>query len=170
MTRLLSACLFGIAVCLGALISVAQGDDLKFSLFATPPATSVAPLEFSMFEPVVTEHTALRFSLFDDSETKTRERQVLHFTAEWCGACKSCKPTLDALRKVGWDVGPHATAQIRVVDFDGHTELAEEHGVTGLPTWIGLHKGRPVAKRAGYLDAWQVGRLYDPSTASVAAR
>lgn len=164
----------GLACGLGALIAVAQGgDDLDFRLFDAPPIVAASEtLDFSLFGRQSTEHTALRFALFDPAtdEPKPRARQVLHFTAEWCGACKSCKPTLDALRKAGWDVGPHATAQIRVVDFDEHTELAEEHGVTGLPTWIGLHKGRPVAKRAGYLDAWQVGRLYDPSTASVAAR
>lgn len=174
MARFLAACLLAVPLCVGALIANASGDDLDFSLFAPTPAVGQAPLNFSLFAAEPAEHTALKFSLFDpaasDEAAKPRRKQVLYFTAKWCVSCKRTQKTIDALKAAGWDVGEHETAAIRIVDIDEHHDLKKAHLVYAVPTWVSLRDGKEVEKFGGFLDPYQVARLYRESHLNVASR
>lgn len=54
-------------------------------------------------------------------------KQVLYFSAEWCGPCKMLKPSLEPLRN-----------QMRIVDInvDSSPETAQTWRVKNIPTII----------------------------------
>jgi thiol-disulfide isomerase/thioredoxin len=63
---------------------------------------------------------------------------LLVFTASWCGACQRQRPVLAEIRATG--------AEVNVYDVDENPAMAQEYGVTILPTYI-LHLIRPTPIR-----------------------
>ncbi|GIW96766.1 MAG: thioredoxin [Pirellulaceae bacterium] len=68
---------------------------------------------------------------------------VLHFTANWCTPCQQWQPTLERLRKEGWD--------IRAVDADQHQQYVQAYQVTNLPTLVILYQGKEVDRIVGLM-------------------
>lgn len=64
-------------------------------------------------------------------------RQILAFTATWCGACQTDKPELATL---------DSEIEIVRIDADKRPDLLQQYGVTELPTYIVLKDGQ-VAER-----------------------
>lgn len=54
-------------------------------------------------------------------------KEVLRFTASWCGPCKMLAKTLD---------GMELNANIEVIDIDEKPDLAVEYMVRGVPTLV----------------------------------
>ncbi len=95
------------------------------------------------------------------NETPTpAKRQILVFTATWCGPCQVLKGELAKMKSVGWRIGSEEDASIRIIDFDTNKSLAQQMGVKGLPTLIKLEDGVQVDSHEGYLDSFDIGRLY----------
>ncbi|MEN6367708.1 MAG: thioredoxin family protein [Thermoguttaceae bacterium] len=58
----------------------------------------------------------------------TPKAKVLAFTASWCGPCQRSKPFLAEIKASGVDV--------QIVDIDEQPDLAQQYGVTSVPTFF----------------------------------
>jgi thioredoxin 1 len=67
-------------------------------------------------------------------------KQVLYFSAPWCGPCKMLKPKLETLR-----------SQIRIVDInvDSSPETAQDWRVRNIPTIIVVEGTNEVGRIVG---------------------
>ena len=96
------------------------------------------------FVPISTESQARRAI-----EQESFERPVMiDFFAHWCDHCKDTAPEID-------DLAGHVCEDVRVmkVDVDVARRLAEEQGISGLPTVAVFHKGKLVKRSEGYQPA-----------------
>jgi thioredoxin-like negative regulator of GroEL len=65
-------------------------------------------------------------------------RQVLAFTATWCGPCRQNKPILADMERQG--------APIVHIDIDANPALADRHGIVSVPTYVVLENGREIER------------------------
>ncbi|MBF0778983.1 thioredoxin family protein [Streptococcus cuniculi] len=67
-------------------------------------------------------------------------KQVLFFSAEWCGDCRFIKPFLPEIEADNQDF------QFVLVDRDEHLEVAQEWNVFGIPSLVVLEKGKEIGR------------------------
>jgi thioredoxin 1 len=63
---------------------------------------------------------------------------VVDFTASWCGPCKMVAPQFAAMAK------EFPTVTFAKVDVDDNKDVAQDEGVTAMPTFVMYKKGRRV--------------------------
>lgn len=66
------------------------------------------------------------------------EREVLAFSAPWCSGCQKDKPQIAMLRERG--------VKITEINIDERPDLAEQYGVTVVPTYVVLENGVEVER------------------------
>lgn len=67
-------------------------------------------------------------------------KQLLYFSAPWCGPCRMLGPVMDELAQ---------TYPIRKINIDNQPELAREYSITSIPTTILLVDGKEVERKVG---------------------
>ncbi len=72
---------------------------------------------------------------------------MIEFYATWCPHCQRMMPVVAELRELLGD-----SAEIYQLDIDKNTEIADEVGVTGTPTFIIYRNGAPVWNHSGEID------------------
>lgn len=72
--------------------------------------------------------------------------KILVFTAKWCGVCKQVLPKLHDIDK------SHPDIIFEYIDVDKSPEVAKEHGIEGVPTFVALHDGEEIDRTVGYRD------------------
>lgn len=79
-------------------------------------------------------------------------KQLLYFSAPWCGPCKTLGPIMDQVSH---------QVKVKKVNVDNSPEMASHYGVRSVPTVIlvsehGEEKGRLVGIQPGqvYLDMY----------------
>ena len=75
--------------------------------------------------------------------TKTENKILVDFFANWCGPCKMLAPVLE---KVESDV------KVIKVDTDDFEDLSREYGIMSIPTLVLLEKGKEVKRNIGFID------------------
>ena len=70
-------------------------------------------------------------------------KEVLKFSASWCGPCKMLAMTVKEL--------DDNTVPITDVDIDENLELATKYGIRGVPTLVLLENGNEVKRVSGAL-------------------
>jgi thioredoxin-like negative regulator of GroEL len=78
-------------------------------------------------------------------------KQIIFFSASWCGPCKSFKPVMERLSQ---------ELPIRFVDVDAEPQLVAEYGIRNVPTVVVTQDGREISKRSGVLTESQVRELF----------
>lgn len=81
-----------------------------------------------------------------ESEVLQSELPVLvDVWATWCGPCKAAHPIVAALAETH-------RGRLKVVSIDGgeSPDLAEQLGVRGYPTFLGIAGGQVVEQRVGF--------------------
>jgi thioredoxin 2 len=73
---------------------------------------------------------------------------VVDFWAAWCGPCKAMAPVYE---RVAAEIEPKM--RFLKVDTDREQGLAQRYGIRGIPTLMVFRGGKPVAQRAGAVDA-----------------
>ena len=69
---------------------------------------------------------------------------LVDFWAEWCGPCKMIAPAIEELAKEY-----EGRANVGKVDVDVAGELAQDYGVSSIPTLIVLKDGAEVKRFVG---------------------
>lgn len=67
-------------------------------------------------------------------------KQVLRFTAAWCGPCKMLAKTLDNIE---------TDVSITVVDIDTDPETTKKYGVRGVPTLVMVDNDKEISRLVG---------------------
>jgi len=95
------------------------------------------------------------------------EYSVLYFGASWCQYCVKMKPSWEdkEVRQVLRD----KNISLFRIDTDKKKDLAEEYGVSGLPTTIIVElndekKGVVKSKKSGYMDGKQLAEFIRNNT------
>lgn len=75
-------------------------------------------------------------------------KEVLKFSANWCGPCQALGMTLKSLED--------NTIPIREVDIDEELDLAAKFGIRSVPTMVMLENGTEVKRVSGALPMTKV--------------
>lgn len=67
-------------------------------------------------------------------------KQILYFTATWCGPCKLLKPKIQAMQ---------SQLPITILDVDTNTEAVEKYSIRNVPTIIVTNGGNEVGRLIG---------------------
>jgi thiol-disulfide isomerase/thioredoxin len=90
-----------------------------------------------------------------DFVNPNKSRQLLYFTASWCGPCQHFKATqVPKLKAVGWKISSEKSANIVEIDVDLNREEYNKYIPNGsVPTFVKLRYGVPVGKLVGFQTA-----------------
>lgn len=85
----------------------------------------------------------------DNFAAEVKESQqpvVIDCYADWCGPCQQMTPIFEELEG---ELG--STIKFAKINIDNARELAQELGVTSVPTFIFIKNGEVVGKESGYM-------------------
>jgi len=78
------------------------------------------------------------FNLSDEEAVEKfktiNDKSILYFTASWCPPCKVIKPVYERMSK------DHPEVAFGKVDIDDNAEAAAKYEISGVPTFILIHK------------------------------
>ena len=111
-------------------------------------------------------------SLDDDLFPFLPDKQMVWFTASWCGPCQQFKYNeVPKLKSKGWKVSSDKNAHIKIVDIDDHRELYDKYGHgRGIPTFILFVDKQEVASIVGSTTAAEVANMYNQKESSTQYR
>lgn len=75
-------------------------------------------------------------------------KEVLKFSAAWCGPCQALSMTIKS--QDDWGVN------IKEVDIDDNLDLAAQYSIRSVPTLVMLEDGKEVSRKSGALNAKQL--------------
>ena len=79
-------------------------------------------------------------------------KQIIYFSAEWCGPCKNFKPIMESVSN---------SIPVQFVDIDQNPTLAAQYNIRSIPTLIFLKDGQEVNKKPGVLSESQVKEIWN---------
>jgi thioredoxin 1 len=79
-------------------------------------------------------------------------KNVLYFTAEWCGPCRMFKPVLQ-------EVSGNTGVPTQIIDVDTNPDLVQQYSVTGVPTLIVFQDGNQVYRSTGAMSKQQLQNI-----------
>jgi len=86
-------------------------------------------------------------------KTKTNNmKQVLYFSAPWCGPCKQFKPIMESLS---------SEMSIEFVDVDSNPNKAAQFNVRSVPTTVFLENGVETSRVVGARPINEIRSLYN---------
>lgn len=78
-------------------------------------------------------------------------KQLLYFTAAWCGPCKKFRPLMENLS---------SQINVAIIDIDSHPEMAQTYRVRNIPTTILVKNGVEVSRFTGSKPTQQILESY----------
>lgn len=78
-------------------------------------------------------------------------KEVLKFSAAWCGPCQALSMTLKGIDDLGVD--------IKEIDIDDELDLAAQYNIRSVPTLVVLEDGSEVRRKSGALNKTQIREL-----------
>ena len=74
-------------------------------------------------------------------------KEILYFSAPWCGPCRSFKPIMESVSN---------SIPVRFVNVDDNPQLAAQYSVRSVPMLVFLKDGQQADKSIGVLTEAQV--------------
>ena len=78
-------------------------------------------------------------------------KQLLYFTAAWCGPCKKFRPLMENLS---------TKINVRFIDIDSNPGVAQTYGVRNIPTTILVKDGVELEQFTGARSSQQILESY----------
>ena len=79
-------------------------------------------------------------------------KQLLYFSAPWCGPCKQFKPLMESLQ---------SEMSITFIDVDASPQTATQYNVRSVPTTILIENGVEKGRLVGVRSSNEVRELYN---------
>jgi thioredoxin 1 len=79
-------------------------------------------------------------------------KEILYFSAPWCGPCKQLGPIMESLS---------GQINYRKINVDNDTELSTKYGVRNIPTLVLLENGEAVNRTTGLQSKQQILNFYN---------
>lgn len=79
-------------------------------------------------------------------------KEILYFSAPWCGPCKQLGPIMESLS---------GQINYRKINVDNDTELSTKYGVRNIPTLILVKDGEAVNRTTGLQSKQQILNFYN---------
>ncbi len=102
--------------------------------------------------------TALTEATFKDAVA--RGVTLVDFWAEWCGPCRMVAPVLDDLAK-----DYEGKAAVAKINVDQEPGLAEQFGVSSIPTLLVMKDGAEVKRYIGVTAKTELAKALDAALA-----
>jgi thioredoxin 1 len=80
-------------------------------------------------------------------------KKVVMFSASWCNPCKQAKPIFQQLKE------SHSDVQFEIVDIDENRDMANDFGITGVPTFMLIENNEEVSRLVGAQNVVRVKEL-----------
>lgn len=80
-------------------------------------------------------------------------KQILYFSAPWCGPCKMFKPKMEALKAEG--------LPIQFIDVDQQSDMAQQYGIRNVPTTVFVNNGTETNRVIGVKSKEEIRGLYN---------
>jgi thioredoxin 1 len=81
-------------------------------------------------------------------------KEILYFSAAWCGPCKQLAPVMERLKSEG-------KINYRKIDVDSDTTLSPKYGVRNIPTLILLENGTETNRLVGAQPEQSILNFYN---------
>lgn len=69
-------------------------------------------------------------------------KDILYFSAKWCGPCKTMRPLVT-------DVAIKSKVNLKIIDIDEDNDSAIRFNISQVPTFIKIVNGQEVARMFG---------------------
>ena len=79
-------------------------------------------------------------------------KQILYFSAPWCGPCKMLGPIMESLS---------GQINYKKINVDNKQDLSIKYGVRNVPTLVLLENGEVVGKLSGLQQKQQILNFYN---------
>jgi thioredoxin-like negative regulator of GroEL len=79
-------------------------------------------------------------------------KQVLYFSAPWCGPCRAFKPTMESLQ---------SEMSITFIDVDSSPQTAQQYNVRSVPTVLILENGVEKRRLVGAKSKDEIRSAYN---------
>ena len=95
---------------------------------------------------------------YEEEVNKSDVPVLVDYWAEWCGPCKMIAPVLE-------EVAESYAGKIKIVkvDVDSNKEIAQKHGIRGIPTLMVFKGGSAQATKVGALSKTQLEEFVESS-------
>ncbi len=80
-------------------------------------------------------------------------KQVIYFTAAWCGPCKMIRPIVEEL------IGERY--EINITDVDQNQQLAMQYNIKSIPTFVILKDGVEIDRKVGVMSKEAIKNLFN---------